>query len=449
MLVDSGVFGVLYDGGRGSSVGTYDIWWRSVLVDENTRRQDQTFVIPPDTPLPRTCPERLGFVARSDTLYGIAATSVALSRTPAMEAFTEVCYGYLWCMFDSGITCEKCIVGLSAQSMYATFAEYYHFRTDVNESLGELSRAMASYIQHCLTDHPDSALCQVMDSFTLATQAVYLDVLQPKATELRFGNQEMQALRYRMLNSGARTITLLNLLEGHHGGVVTDDHLNAVTVMMFSVHDALDRRCDIRANESSNLFNIVAAHNCAESTDILGSFCADVLAWAVNKESMWPILAAGRFLLWQIMCRRYRSVEVLENLQVLDRQLRDPYRDQVLNSMNPLLEDQVGNKADFKQYVTFSVRERCSNRTWYDQKIAACLAHFAACGTCDGYDQATWRVRAARAAGAYLRKQEGDCGCVDTLATYNSLVLLEDVWWAASSAAEYTGPTDEWNPFLV
>lgn len=450
VLVDTGLFDVLHGGSRGATVGMYDSRWRAVLVGENTRDEGKTITFPPETPLPRSCPQRLGFVARNDALYDIASTAISVPRTPAMLAFTEVCYGYMWCMFDSGITCEQCVTGLSAQSMYATFAEYYHFKSDVNDSLGELSRATAEYIQHCLAEHPNSALCQVMDNWQLATQAVYLDVLHPKATEPRFDGDELRALRYRTINSGARTIALLNLLEGAHSGVVTGKHVEAVTMMMFSVHDALDRRCDIRGQEANNLFNIVAAHNGTESADLLGRFCTDVLAWAVDKQSMWPILAAGRLLLWQIHCYRYRSVEILDNLSIGDHPLRDPYRDQVLNSFNPLLsEGNTGAAVSCEQSIAFSVRARCSNHAWYDRQVSKCLDHFAVCGTSDGYDRASWSDRAAQAKDAYVRKQAGDCGCVDALAVYNSLVLLENIWWAASSAAVYTGPTGEWDPLLV
>ncbi|MEV4436993.1 hypothetical protein [Streptomyces sp. NPDC049585] len=450
VLVDTGLFDVLYGGSRECAVGRYDGRWKDVLIGENTRDEDETIPIPPETPLPLTCPQRLGFVARNDTLYDIASTAISVARTPAMLAFTEVCYGYLWCMFDSGVTCEKCVDGLSAQSMYATFAEYYHFMSDVNESLGELSRATAQYIQHCLTDHPDSALCQVMDSFVLATQAVYLDVLHPKATELRVDGDEAQALRYRMLNSGARTITLFNLLEGTHNGVVTSEHVEAVTMMMFSVHDALDRRCDVRGNEANNFFTIVAAHNGTESAELLGRFCTDVLAWAVDKQSMWPLLTAGRLLLWQIHCYRYRSVEILDHLKVTDHPVCDPYQDQVLNAFNPLLQEGGAESVlDVMPADRFSVRARCSNRAWYDRQVGACLDHFATCRTCNGYDRASWAERATRAQRAYLRKQAGDCGCVDAMAVYSSLVLLGHVWWAAHSTAEYTGPTGDRDPFLV
>lgn len=198
-------------------------------------------------------------------------------------------------------------------------------------------------------------------------------------------------------------------------------------------------------------FSIVAAHQGVDSAGPLGRFCVDVLAWAIDHGSMWPLLLAGRQLIWQVYQGRYQSSLLLDNLaRDADCAPGDLYCDPVLNSLNPLLTDGAEQTATATATASevFSVRARCRDRAGYDRMVADCLEHFAACETCRGFDAATWQARPAHITPAYLAKHGGDCRCLNTMAVYTSLVLFEQALWAADAAGTYTGPTADWDPLL-
>jgi hypothetical protein len=291
-------------------------------------------------------------------------------------------------------------------------------------------------------------LCQVMDSWLLTSQALYLDVLHTKTERMHFGHDELTELRYRLLTSAYRPMVLLSLLEMTHQGVLTDSQVMAVHVLAFCVHDGADRRHDTSAGESRNLFNIVAAHTGAESAFLLGRFCTDVLAWSVNNHSRWPLLLSGRMLLWQIFSHRYQTAVLLDNLHIEVRTIEDPYSDAILNNINPLLGRHEPRPTRYSAEAVFSVRERCSDRPWHDNLIAESLLHFESCEGCTRYHSSKWRDRVGHIRNAYQRKNAGNCECVDAMAIYSSLVLLDEIWWCASNSARYTGPTTEWDPLL-
>ncbi|WBP90806.1 hypothetical protein [Kitasatospora cathayae] len=447
-LLDSGILHTLHTEPDGARAGAYDPAAAAVLVGENTA--DKAMPLPEQGRLPRSCPPRQGLVPRAEAMLQVASAAVPMPSTPTMAAFAEIGYGWAWCQLDDTVLCRRCVSGQSMASCYGTFPDYHHFVSGAMGVMEDCARLTAGYVRHCLVDHEDPASRLVMDNWMITLQAVYLDVLHEKATSPRFGADESRALKYRLINSGIRPLALAALLEGTHKGPADDALVDAVSLLALCAHEALDRRHDNCANEAYNLFSIVAAHHGVDSAGPLGRFCVDVLAWAVDHGSRWPLLLSGRQLIWQVYQGRYQSALLLDNLA------RDPgrlpgdlYCDPVLNSLNPLLIHGAERTATATAREVFSVRSRCRDRAAYDRLVADCLEHFAGCGTCRGFDTAAWQARpAAHITPAYLAKHAGDCRCLNTMAVYAGLVLFEQALWAADAAGTYTGPTADWDPLL-
>ncbi|GFN12014.1 hypothetical protein AtubIFM56815_009567 [Aspergillus tubingensis] len=237
-----------------------------------------------------------------------------------------------------------------------------------------------------------------MDTWLSTLQAVYLDVLHPKAEGLRFPEDELQSIRYRLINGGMRAIALEVRLES--GRLDEDDlTLDAIAFVGVTMHDACDYRHDNLANEFYNTLTI-------------------------------------------LYMARYRTTILFDHMvptESGDPSAEDPYGDPVLNRMNPL--------PPSTHPYGFDLRNRCSNKDRYDELLRKCLAHFETCSGCYQYDKVSWEARVPLLGKAYETKYT-DCSCLDIISTYMVLACMEPVWWAVDYATEYTGPMEEWSPLL-
>jgi hypothetical protein len=208
------------------------------------------------------------------------------------------------------------------------------------------------------------------------------------------------------------------------------------------MHDACDRRHDNAASEGHNFFTLLSVHNQAESLMLVKRFCVDLWAWAIDHDLLWPILFAGRVLIWNVYVTRYQTAVLLDHLAPPSGTMpSDPYADAVLNHMSPA--PRAVRPDDY------SIRATCRDKTAHDRLLDECLEHFAECAGCCGYERADWQERTAHLDRGYGRKAAGDALCVNRMAVFTILTQLERVWWAADPTARYEGPTSEWDPYLV
>ncbi|GAB2713183.1 hypothetical protein GCM10027089_41440 [Nocardia thraciensis] len=364
-----------------------------------------------------------------------------MPATDFWRGAAEQLYGFAWCIADQTRICPQCVHGGAVSCVFGASFDYHHFAEQLSDVAEDSCRALAAYIDHAQQDHgPGSRECAVMDSWLTCLQALYLDVLHPKAAGITAGNNERRSIRYRIVNSAGRALALLSALEWPDDGI-SDQLVEATGFAGMVMHDACDRRHDNAANESHNFFTLLAAHNLEDSGALVRRFCVDLWAWAIDHDLLWPILLAGRVLIWNVYVTRYQTATLLDNLAPPNGATTDPYADPVLNRMNPA--PRAEHPGDF------SIRRTCRDRSNYDRIVDTCLAHFAGCAGCLGYEQASWQQRTVHLDAGYLRKAAGDCTCVNRMAVYTVLALLERVWWAADPTARYTGPTGVWDPYLV
>ncbi|GAQ45062.1 similar to An12g03510 [Aspergillus niger] len=201
-----------------------------------------------------------------------------------------------------------------------------------------------------------------MDTWLSTLQAVYLDVLHPKAEGLRFPEDELQSIRYRLINGGMRAIALEVRLES---GRLDEDDLTL---------DAIAFVGSVR---------IVAFQQLTWSADC-------VLITTILFDHMVPTESG-------------------------DPSAEDPYGDPVLNRMNPL--------PPSTHPYGFDLRNRCSNKDRYDELLRKCLAHFETCSGCYQYDKVSWEARVPLLGKAYETKYT-DCSCLDIISTYMVLAFL-------------------------
>ncbi|MYV97072.1 hypothetical protein [Streptomyces sp. SID3343] len=427
--------------GPDTSVGTYDSHMKGVPFAESLAetRALEDF---PDLPLVVDAPRRRGFVARGTALLRAMTEAIPVPATPFWHGVAEQTYGYAWCLVDNNLLCRECVRGSCSVSLFDSFADYYHFCEQLPETLDITAQRVVEYINHVHRDHePDGQERKIMDAWLASTQAIYLDILHPKADRLRTLDDEQRTIRYRGINAAIRALALQ---ARHEQGplIGDDDAVDAVALAAVVTHDACDRRHDNLANEFYNVFTIVSAHHGVESVDVVRRFCVDVWAWAIDHGADWAIHIAGRLLVWQVYMARYQADVLLDHLTAPDPRGRasvDPYADPVLNNLNPLRPSSTPDDYD--------LRSRCQDKTRYDRMLRACLTHFRGCPGCRGYDTATWQQRAPLIEAAYRAKYT-DCRCLNMLSIYTILALLDRLWWAADPAARYTGPTGNWSPML-
>ncbi|MER5887185.1 hypothetical protein ABT160_25465 [Streptomyces sp. NPDC001941] len=427
--------------GTHNAVGSYDSHMRGVPFQENLAKTRALKEFP-DLPLAFDAPRRHGFIPRGTSLLQAMAEAIPIPDTPFWHAVAEQTYGYAWCLIDNNRLCRDCVHGSCSVSLFDSFADYYHFAEQMPETLDITAQRVVEYINHVHRDHEaDGQERKIMDAWLASTQAIYADVLHPKAEQLRLPDDELRTIRYRVINAAIRALTLQARHE--QGPLLGDDNIiDAVALAAVVTHDACDRRHDNVANEYYNVLTFTAAHTGVESVDLVRRFCTDVWAWAIDHGADWAIHIAGRLLLWQVYMARYQADILLDHLTAPtppDRAEADPYGDPVLNSLNPLPPSPTPDDYD--------LRSRCQNKAHYDQILHGCLAHFQNCPGCHGYDTATWQQRIPLIEAAY-RSKYSDCGCLNTLSTYSILTSFDRLWWAADPTARYTGPTGEWSPLL-
>ncbi|WP_327350339.1 hypothetical protein [Streptomyces sp. NBC_01304] len=396
----------------------------------------------PDLPLAVDAPRRHGFVARGTSLLQAMTEVIPVPDTPFWHAVAEQTYGYAWCLIDNNQLCRDCVHGSCSVSLFDSFADYYHFAEQMPETLDITAQRVVEYINHVHRDHTaDGQERKIMDAWLASTQAIYADVLHPKAEQLRLPDDELRTIRYRVINAAIRALTLQARHE--QGPLIGDDNtVDAVALAAVVTHDACDRRHDNVANEYYNVLTFTAAHTGVESVDQVRRFCTDVWAWAIDHGADWALHIAGRLLIWQVYMARYQADVLLDHLTAphpRDRAEVNPYGDSVLNSLNPLPPSPTPDD--------FDLRSRCQDKARYDQKLHACLTHFQHCPGCRGYDTATWQQRVPLIEAAYHAKYTDSC-CLNTISTYSILTPLDHLWWAADPTARYTGPAGEWSPLL-
>ena len=422
-------------------VGCYDKHMRKILIEES-RAWTRSLKEFPTLPRPLQAPPRSGMIPRGRIHLRSMEGVFDVPDTPFWHAAAEQTYGYIRCMEDENLLCRDCVHGTASVGVLATFPDYYHFCQELYPVLEISARRTAEFIDHVHRCHPHGGEDQkVMDAWLATLQAIFLDVLHPKADSLKLPDNELQSIRYRLVNSGVRALVLQARLE--KGPLIGDDiTIDAVSFAMITMHDACDYRHDNRANEYYNVMTIVSAHREVQGVGLIRRFCLDVWAWAIDNEADWAILVAGRLLAWQLYMARYRTPILFDNLipgNSTDRPRENPYSDAVLNSMNPLPPSTHPDD--------FNLRNRCGNKNRYDELLQECLAHFRTCSGCHRYDKASWQDRVPLIGNAYMKKYS-DCGCLNTIGTYMILADMKPVWWAMDYTAEYTGPLEEWSPML-
>ncbi|MGI5456874.1 hypothetical protein ACQEWB_27665 [Streptomyces sp. CA-249302] len=426
-----------------SPVGRYDTPIRGLVLAENSARAQALHTELADTvPLATGAPPRLGLGSPHEPLLTVFDKFFRVPSTELWRGVAEQLYGFSWCLTDQTRLCPECVHGSAVCCMYGAPIDYHHFAAEVSGITGDSCRAMAAYIEHVHRDHgPRSRERAVMDSWLACLQALYLDVLHPKAARIAAGDDKRRSLRYRSVNSAGRALALLTSLE-RPGGAFGQRLVEATGIAGMALHDACDRRHDNAAHESHNFFTLLAVHDRAESLAPLRRFCVDLWAWAVDHDLLWPVLLAGRTLLWQAYVTRYQTPLLLDHLAPPSGIVpSDPYADAVLNRMSPA--PRAVHPDDC------SVRGTCRDKSAYDRLLDVCLKHFAECAGCHGYERAGWQERTAHLDRGYGRKAAGDPVCVDRMAVFTVLAQLERVWWAADPTVPYKGPTGRWDPYLV
>ncbi|PYH71340.1 uncharacterized protein BO88DRAFT_486637 [Aspergillus vadensis CBS 113365] len=423
-------------------IGCYDTHMRSVIKEEGlawTRiLKDFSNIV-----RPVKAPPRAGLIPRGRVHLRSMAEAYDVPDTPVWHAIAEVIYGYSWCLVDNNIFCNDCLRGTGTCAILASFPDYYHFCQDMYPVLEMSAQRLVEYIAHVDRCHPHGGEHQkVMDAWVATAQSTYLDILHPKAEKMKGPEDELQSIRYRLINSAARALTLEARLE--QGSLIGDDNtIDAVAIAKLCMHDGCDYRHDNAANEFYNIITIVGSHRGVPANNMFRRFCIDVWAWAVDNEADWAIYIAGRVLAWQVYMERYRTPILFDNLVHHDANNQptdDFYGDPFLNSMNPLPPSSHPHD--------FDLRNRCRNKDRYDELLRNCLAHFEACPGCHEYDKKTsWADRVPLLGKAYETKYT-DCSCLNFISTYMILACMDPVWWAMDYAAEYTGPMEKWSPLL-
>jgi hypothetical protein len=418
-------------------VGCYDTPVRGLVSSENSvDAQTQHCELSDTIQLATDAPKRLGISSTREPVFTVFNRSFSVPATDFWRGAAEQLYGFAWCIADQTRSCPQCVHGSAVSCVFGAPFDYFHFIGELSDVVEDSCRAMAAYIDHVHRNHgPQSRESVVMDSWLACLQGLYLDVLHPKASRIAAGNDERRGIRYRIVNSAGRALALLTALE-RPTGAITNQLVEATGFAGMVMHDACDRRHDNAANESHNFLTLLAIHNQTESLASVRRFCVDLWAWAVDHDLLWPILMAGRTLIWNVYVTRYQTPVLLDHLTPpTDTTSYDPYADPILNRMNP------APRTAFPD--NYSIRHTCQDKAAYDRLIDTCLAHFADCAGCHGYEQTNWRERVAHINAGYQRKAADDCTCVNRMAVYTILTLLDRVWWAADPSARYTGPTTE------
>lgn len=422
-------------------VGRYDTAVRGLaLVENSTVARAHRIGVADRLRLATDAPARLRIGSTHEPVLTVFSRHFTVPPTDFWRGVADQLYGFGWCLVDQTRLCPECVHGAGVPCVFGAAFDYFHFMERLSDIAEESRRAMAAYIDHGQRHGPQSRECAAMDSWMACLQALYLDVLHPKATTISVGRDEQRSIRYRILNSAARPLALLTAQE-RPSSVIDDQVIEAAGFACMVMHDACDRRHDNTAKESYNFFTLLAAHNKAECLVPVQRFCVDLWAWAIDRGTSWPILLAGRMLVRNIYMARYQTPILLDHLIPPAGTSADPYADPVLNRMNPA--PRAALPGDL------SIRNTCKDKSAYDRLLDASLAHFADCPGCRGYEHASWRERVVHLDAGYRRKAEDDCTCVDRMAAYTILALLDRVWWAADPSARYTGPTAEWDPYLV
>ncbi|RYO80290.1 hypothetical protein DL766_006638 [Monosporascus sp. MC13-8B] len=425
-----------------TAIGTYDVHMANVPLSECFAWTHELKEFPSIT-LATDAPRRHGLVARGTVLLRSMAQVFSVPDTPFWHAVAELVFGFIWCIRDAEVACRDCVHGACSASMVAAFADYHHFLEFLPQVLDAATQRLVEYINHVRCDHAvDGPEYKIMDSCLMGLQTVYLDVLHPKANRMQFPGGEMRSIRYRLVNSGSRTLTMQVRLEQDPLSRDDDGLVDAVACAAIGMHDASDRRHDNQASEFYNLLTIVDAYRGVEAVDMVRRFCVDVWAWAIDHAADWAILVAGRILAWQVYMARYQTAVLFDHLvppEAGSRAVVDPYGDSALNELNPL-----PRSTDPRNY---DLRFRCQDKARYDRLLHECLTHFHSCPGCRGYDTASWQQRVPLIGAAYSRKYT-KCDCLDTISTYMVLASTDNLWLAADPAAHYTGPTGEWSSML-
>ncbi|KAF9894634.1 hypothetical protein FE257_006522 [Aspergillus nanangensis] len=431
--------------GKCSQVGKYDTSEKNVVLEEAQAwaRKLQSF---PDIPLATDSPPRLGLAPRGEVLLAALNEAISVPNTPYWNAVAEGVYGLPWCLLDTDVLCPKCVMGECVWALLATYADYYHFcGSELAELLKACTKRVQEHIEHVQHDHDAGGPERMaMDSCAMATQGIYLNVLHDKAKDLQFPDDEFRSIRYRLIESGARSFSIFSR-AGQYPLVDAEAPIEAVAFAALAMHDICDARHDNRAHEFYNLVTIVSGHTGKLGINMVRRLFIDVWAWAIDHREDWAIHYAGRILAWQLYMKRYQTALLLDNLQEpnpsLDRTV-DPYGDQVLNDLNPL-------KMRSPMPFDFDVRSRCQNKSYHDEMYNRCLRHFETCPGCNHYDDKnlSWEDWIERIGSAFERKYT-DCTCLNTIATYMMLSPLRQLWWAPDPTAKYTGPQEDWSPML-
>ncbi|RAL04850.1 uncharacterized protein BO80DRAFT_461885 [Aspergillus ibericus CBS 121593] len=408
---------------------------RSVIFQECQAWVNQVKNFPDPSLLAMAAPSRLGLVPRGKFLLRAMREVFPLANTPFWHAVAEQVYGFTWCLSDANVLCRQCVQGTCTVGVLACFPDYLHFLGDLPEILDVCTQRVIEYIEHVHQDHGIGPERKILDAWLMCVQAVYLDVLHPKAEYMRFPDNEHQSIQYRLISSAGRPLALHAQLEQPNPLIGNDEEVNAVAFASTVMHDLCDLRHDNSANEYYNLLTIVSAHTGVLSVAMVRRFCVDVWAWAVDNGALWAIHLAGRELAWQLYMARYQTGLLLDKLlpprSDQERTEVDPYGDAVLNGLNPLLNGAkpVGRSLEPKNY---DLRARCENQKRYDEVLQNCVRHFQGCPNCWGYDAVSWQERVP-AIGA---------------AAYMILTSPDRLWWLADPMAEYTGPQEKWSALL-
>ncbi|BCS01766.1 uncharacterized protein AKAW2_60030S [Aspergillus luchuensis] len=427
-------------------VGIYDAHMRAAIFQECLAWTRDLKDLPDPELLATAAPSRLAFLPRGEYLLRCFRESFPdVPDTPFWHAVAEQVYSFTWCLSDNTKLCHECVHGSCTAGVLACFPDYLHFLGELPVVLDICTQRVSEYIEHVHRDHGPGPHRKIMDAWLMCVQSVYLDVLHPKATELKFPDDERRSISYRLINSAGRALALHAQLEQPLIG--TDEEVDAISFASTVMHDICDYRHDNMTKEYYNLLTIVSVHQEVPGTAIVRRFCIDVWAWALDNGALWAIHLAGRELAWQIYMARYQTGLLLDKLMPPRKNSPgsdvDPYGDAVLNAMNPMLKavgrsDQPGN---------YSLRDRCQNPQRYDELLQHCVLHFEECSRCRGYDAMTWQERVPAIGKAYEKKYT-DCSCMNIISAYMILTSPDRLWWLADPTAEYTGPQEEWSALL-
>ncbi|KAF7589816.1 hypothetical protein BBP40_003625 [Aspergillus hancockii] len=420
-------------------VGSHDAHMKSLVYEESVAwsRKLKDF---PEISLAVDAPARLALVPRGKAILTAFNESFPVPDTAFWNAVAEQIYGFTWCLLDNNKLCPSCLRGVCSFGVLACFPDYHHFLGELHDVLEACAQRVTGYIEHVHSDHePGAPEYMVMDAWAMCVQAVYLDVLHPKAERIQFPDNELRSIRYRLISAAGRALALHCRLEKRP--FIGNDHfVDAASFASTMMHDICDCRHDNRAKEFYNLTTIVTGHTGKHSMTMVRRFCVDVWASALDNGAIWAIHIAGRTLAWQIYMTRYQTPVLLDNMHApTSPSVDDPYGDQVLNSLNPY--SPTAEPQDYR------LRSRCQDKTRFDKLLGSCLAHFEDCSRCRGYDRASWQDRVPLIGSAYEKKYT-DCHCLNMIATYMILDSPEELWWLGNPTAQYTGPTEDWSPLL-